>query len=77
MRRTRSGGSGSVFALAELLKLQESGQFPDELVKIEGTQIHRGDARRTSNSRHKGNSMRGTIIIVRTVLLDFVSSSLN
>ena len=27
-------------SLAELLKLQESGQFPDELVKIEGAQIH-------------------------------------
>ncbi len=25
---------------AELLKLQKSGQFPDELVKIEGAQIH-------------------------------------
>ncbi len=26
--------------LAELLKLQRIGQFPDELVKIEGSQIH-------------------------------------
>jgi hypothetical protein len=25
---------------AELLKLQKSGQFPDELVKIEDVQIH-------------------------------------
>jgi hypothetical protein len=24
----------------ELLKLQRRGQFPDDLVKIEGTQIH-------------------------------------
>ncbi len=31
--------------LAELLKLQEIGQFPDDPVKIEGTQIHRGDVR--------------------------------
>ena len=39
------GESGGWFALAELLKLQESGQFPDEPVKIEGAQIHHGDAR--------------------------------
>ena len=26
----------------ELLRLQKSGQFPDELVKIEGVQIHSG-----------------------------------
>jgi hypothetical protein len=25
---------------AEVLKLQKNGQFPDELVKIEGAQIH-------------------------------------
>ncbi len=29
-----------LFPTRELLKLQKSGQFPDELVKIEGTQIH-------------------------------------
>ena len=44
MRRTSCDGSGSWFALAELLKLQEIGQFPDEPVNIEGAQIHRGDA---------------------------------
>ncbi len=43
MRRTPRDGSGSWFVLAELLKLQEIVQFPDDLVKIEGTQIHRGD----------------------------------
>ena len=37
------GGSGSWFTLAELLNLQESGQFPDDPVKIEDTQIHRED----------------------------------
>ncbi len=44
MRRTPRGGSGTGhgrIAQAELLKLQKSqGQFPDELVKIEGAQIH-------------------------------------
>jgi hypothetical protein len=37
------GGSGTVsgwIAQAELLKLQKSGEFPDELVKTEGAQIH-------------------------------------
>jgi hypothetical protein len=33
-------------------------------------------SRSTSHSRHKENSMRGTIIIVGTVLEYFVSSSL-
>ena len=35
--------SGSCFALAELLKLQEIGLFPDDLVKIYGAQSRRGD----------------------------------
>ena len=39
IRRTSSGESGGWFVLAELLKLKESGQFPDESVKIEDTQI--------------------------------------
>ncbi len=42
-RRTPSGGSGTGHghvAQAELLKLPKSGQFPDELVKIQGAQIH-------------------------------------
>ena len=32
-------------SLAELLKQQESGQFPDEPAKIKGTQIHSVDVR--------------------------------
>ena len=40
MKRTPCGESGGWFTLPELLKLQESGQFPDESVKIDGTQIH-------------------------------------
>ena len=43
MRRTTHGGSGTSdgwIEKVELLKLQKSGQFPDELVKIEDTQIH-------------------------------------
>jgi hypothetical protein len=40
--RTPHGGSGKVHswnAQVELLKLQQNGQFPDELVKIKVTQI--------------------------------------
>ncbi len=37
---TLSGGSERLIELTELLKLQESGQFSDESVKIETTQIH-------------------------------------
>ena len=73
MRRTPRGGSGSWFALAEVLKLQESGQFPDEPVKIEVTQIRCVDAR-TSNSRHKGESIRRIVIIVSAIFSNFVSS---
>jgi hypothetical protein len=45
VRKTPSGGSGTVHghvALAELLKLQKGGQFPDETVriKLEDGQIH-------------------------------------
>ena len=35
--------SERLITLAELLKLQEIGQFPDESVKIEGAQTHHGD----------------------------------
>ena len=41
MRRTPCDGSGSLIALDELLKLEEIGQFPDDPVKIEDTQIYR------------------------------------
>ncbi len=43
MSRTPRGGSGTGHgdvAQDELQKLQKSGQFPDEFVKIEDTQIH-------------------------------------
>ncbi len=43
MRTTPHDGSGTGhgwIAQDELLKIQKSGQFPDELVKIEGVQIH-------------------------------------
>ncbi len=43
MRRTPPGGSGTGHdhvAQTDLLKLQKSGQFPDELVKRECAQIH-------------------------------------
>ena len=35
-----SGESGGWFALVELLKIEERGQFPDESVKVEGVSIH-------------------------------------
>jgi hypothetical protein len=37
VKRKPLGESESVIALAELLKLKESGQFPGEPVKIEDT----------------------------------------
>ena len=43
LRRTPHGGSGTdhgSVAQAELLKLQQNGQFADETVKIKGAQIH-------------------------------------
>ena len=43
MRRNPHDGSGpghGDVVQSELLKVQKSGQFPDELVKIEFTQIH-------------------------------------
>ncbi len=43
MRRTPYDGSGTDHRLivrAELLKLQKSGQFPDDHVRIKGTQSH-------------------------------------
>ena len=38
--RVGSGTGHGHVAQAELLKLHKSGQFPVEIVKIEGTQIH-------------------------------------
>ena len=73
------GGSGTghwSIALAELLKLQKSGQFADEPVRIKGAPIHYVNVRRTTNSRHKGDRVRGTIIIVSAILSNFVTSSL-
>jgi hypothetical protein len=43
VRKTPRGGSGTghgQVAQAELLNLQRSGQFPDELVKKEDKQVH-------------------------------------
>jgi hypothetical protein len=51
---------------SELLNLQKSDQFPDELVKTAAAQSHYVPPRRTSNSRHKRDSVRGTIILVCT-----------
>ena len=43
MRRIPHGESEGLIVVDELLKMEEIGQFPDESVKIEGTQIHHGD----------------------------------
>jgi hypothetical protein len=41
VRRTpRAGGGTGWIVQDELLKLQKSGQFPDEPVKITGAQMH-------------------------------------
>ena len=39
MRRTPRDGSGRWITLAERVKFQERGQFPDDPVKIEGKHI--------------------------------------
>ncbi len=39
MRRTPHGESDRLITSVEVLKCQESGQFPDDPVKIEDTQI--------------------------------------
>ena len=69
MRRTSCDGSGSRgwITLVELLKLQENGQFPDESVKVKGVRIHSVGVCSIRNSRHKGNRVRVTIILVSTV----------
>ncbi len=41
----RDESESRLIALAELLKLQGIGHFPDEPVKIEDVQIHHGDDR--------------------------------
>jgi hypothetical protein len=42
VRRTPRDGGEGLIAQAELLKLQESGQFPDEPAKIKGAHVHSG-----------------------------------
>ncbi len=65
-----------LITVAELLELKERVQFPGESVKIEGAQIRIVAVRRTRNNCHKGDIMRGMIIIINVVLTYFVSSSL-
>ena len=48
------------------------GQFPDDPVKIEAHKFTVETPRRIRNSFHKGDRMRGTIIIINTVCQDFV-----
>ena len=72
MRRTPRDGSGTGHghvAQGDLLTPQKSGQFPDELIRIKDAQIHHVySPRRTSNSRHKGDSVRAMIIVVSALL---------
>ena len=76
MPRACSGTGHGRIAQAELLKLQKSGQFPDEPVRIKGEPVHYVHPRRTSNSRHKGDSVRGIVIIISTIFSNFVRDSL-
>ena len=67
MRRTPHGGSGTghgQIAQAELLKLQKTGQFPDDPVRIKDTQIHYVNGKRTNNDSHKGEELKGRSIFV-------------
>ena len=69
------GGSGTGHGhvgQAELLKLQKSGQFPDELVKIESTQIHCVTCQTYCLQRHKGDGRRGSVIIISVIFSNFV-----
>ena len=52
------------------MKLQKKRWFPDESVKRKDGQVHSGNDQRycTTNRSHQGNSGRGTIVIVSTVL---------
>ncbi len=63
------------FDVIDTLKSQGYGQFPDESTKIKDTHTHSGGVKTYSkplNSCHKRNIMRGTIIIVDTVMEYFV-----
>jgi hypothetical protein len=51
----------------ELLNLQRIGQFPDELVKIEGEKIHYLVSE-TYNRRHKVDIVRGIVITVNSII---------
>jgi hypothetical protein len=62
--------------ISQVITSAKRGQFPDESVKKKVTQIYYVKPRRTSNIKHKGDSVRGTIIIVSTVLTYFVSVNL-
>ena len=77
MRRTPgvcSGTGHGHVAQAELLKLQRSG--PDDLVKIEGEQIHCVTSQMYYDNRHKGDNIRGIVIIISAIFSNFVSGSL-
>jgi hypothetical protein len=79
VRRTTRDGDGTShgqIAQAELLKLEKSGQFSDESVRIKASQIHYVTPRRTNNTKDKGDHVRGTIIIVSVIPSYFVSDSL-
>ena len=69
MRRTSrvwSGTGHGRIELATLLNLSRSGQFPDDLAKIEDTQIHCVTYQTydgTSNNRTKGDNIRGIVYL--------------
>ena len=80
MRRTCRDGSGTVhwsIPEVELLKLQKSGQFANETVRIKGTQIslcNLPDVLATVDT--KEDSVRGIVIIVSSIFSNFLRDSL-
>ena len=81
MRRTPFGEGGSVHRNLRRMNssnCNKNDQFPDDPVKTKGIQIryHGRHPRRTRNRRDKGDSIRGTIIIISVVKAYFVISGL-
>ena len=72
--RDGNSGTGCWIAKTELLKLQKIGQFSDESAKKKSHKFSVDVL--TYNRRHKGDNVRGSIIIVSVVFPYFVRDSL-
>jgi hypothetical protein len=77
VRRTSRDGNGSGFKRlpqVELLKLQKSGQFPDESAKIKGAQAHSGGGPRYLQQQALNNNrwsyfLHGIAVLVHSVFI--------